>query len=288
MGKGHDQLSTYGIGADQPAAFWQNLGQQLLQQEFLVLSEDGYSTVSLTDKARQALRERASFHMKPPQVQSEPERPSRSRAGEIDCDEGLFEELRILRKELADVREVPPYVVFGDVALRHMCRSYPQTDGDFLNVPGVGHRKLQEYGQRFMGTITDWLAGNPQKEFPPLPDEHRSRRKRKREKDPAGLSGTQLETLRMFENGSTPAEIAQVRELQENTIEGHLANCVEAGRIDGLDGLVEAEDTTRIRQTIQEVGLEDGLFPIFAALEEKIGYGKIRLVLAQMAREEAL
>ena len=45
LNKGHDQLSTYGIGADQATAYWQGLGRQLVQRDYLAQSTDGYSTV---------------------------------------------------------------------------------------------------------------------------------------------------------------------------------------------------------------------------------------------------
>ena len=54
------------------------------------------------------------------------------RAGEIACDEELFERLRRLRKTLADERFVPAYIVFSDVALRQMARYYPASRRGFL------------------------------------------------------------------------------------------------------------------------------------------------------------
>ena len=65
----------------------------------------------------------------------------------------LFEKLRTLRKEIADSQGVPAYIVFSDSTLREMCVRKPENDGQFLDVPGVGRRKLDKYGARFMEVI---------------------------------------------------------------------------------------------------------------------------------------
>jgi len=67
-----------------------------------------------------------------------------------DDDEELFEQLRTLRKELADAQGVPPYVVFSDATLRGMVRRRPQTPDEFLQVSGVGQVKLERYGRAFL------------------------------------------------------------------------------------------------------------------------------------------
>src|SRR5439155_1388661 len=72
--------------------------------------------------------------------------PAEHRAGEIGCDEALFEKLRQLRKQLADQQAVPPYIIFSDVALRQMARFYPQSEADFARISGVGEKKLREFG----------------------------------------------------------------------------------------------------------------------------------------------
>jgi ATP-dependent DNA helicase RecQ len=65
----------------------------------------------------------------------------------------LFERLRALRKRLADERQVPAYVVFSDRTLQDMAARMPRTHAEFLAVHGVGHKKLEEYGQAFMAEI---------------------------------------------------------------------------------------------------------------------------------------
>jgi len=72
---------------------------------------------------------------------------------EAIADAGLFERLRTLRKKLADERKVPAFVVFSDQALQQMAARKPRTRDEFLDVHGVGQKKLDEYGDFFLAEI---------------------------------------------------------------------------------------------------------------------------------------
>jgi len=87
------------------------------------------------------------------------------RAGEIGCDEGLFEKLRALRRQIADQMGVPAYIVFSDVALRQMARFYPANEREFGRINGVGQKKLREFGVRFLEEIALHLRQNPRQAF---------------------------------------------------------------------------------------------------------------------------
>ena len=167
LAKGHNTLSTHGIGKDQPTEYWQALGRQLAQAGYLSVSDDGYGTLDLTEQSRKALRERSAIRLKRIEVASRSvSARSKSKSSGIECDEGLFEVLRGLRKQLADERGVPPYVIFGDVALRQMARRYPRTDSDFLRIPGVGQSKLKKFGAEFIQVIDEWCLENDPRDFP--------------------------------------------------------------------------------------------------------------------------
>lgn len=68
-------------------------------------------------------------------------------------EESLFESLRTLRTEIAREEKVPPYIVFSDKTLTHMCVVKPKTKGEMLKVSGVGEFKFEKYGQRFLRCI---------------------------------------------------------------------------------------------------------------------------------------
>lgn len=284
LSKGHQRLSTHGIGADKPADYWQGLGKQLIQQGFLKLSDDGYNTVELTPEAGQALKERREFRMKPIRTKTVTAASrTRAKAGAIECDDGLFEVLRRVRKDLADAKGVPPYVIFGDVALRQMARRYPRDDDAFLAIPGVGDRKLKEYGSQFIEVIDEWLHENDPRDFEPdgfLDPAPRMQKPKQKE----GLNATSRATLELFQAGQGVAAIAESRNLNATTIETHLANCIEAGKLTDLKGLIDEGEIDRIRVAVEEHGSHE-LRPIFEALNQEISYGKIRMGVAVMARE---
>ena len=65
----------------------------------------------------------------------------------------LFEELRVIRKQLADESNVPPFVIFSDKTLKDMCAKRPKNEEEFLEVSGVGANKLEKYGEAFLTAI---------------------------------------------------------------------------------------------------------------------------------------
>jgi len=168
---GHETLSTYGLGRDEPRAYWVDLGRQLLRLGLLEATEDKFATVSVSEHGREVLRDRTAVRLTRPMIAPAKDSPAaggkkrRARTGEIDCDEELFGVLRRLRAELARGRNVPPYVVFSDATLRHMARDYPRDEVSMLQIPGVGERKLSDYGAVFLAAIGGWLATNPRRQF---------------------------------------------------------------------------------------------------------------------------
>ncbi len=264
----HDQLSTYGIGKDTPREEWTSLGRQLIRLGYIDATADSYQTLSLSRAGLAVLMNRTPVLLTRSPVVTNTSTAKVSRAGSIACDEGLFAELRTLRKRLADDKGVPPYVVFGDTSLRHMCRSYPQTDRAFLDIPGVGSQKLADYGQPFMAEIQAWLAGHPRQSFaaeapPPPPPKM---------KVESGPNGTALETLRLFRQGLSPERIATQRSLTVSTVHNHLSQAIAGGvlQADPRD-YYSAEDEQMMRQAVAEHGLES-LGKLKEALNNRFDY----------------
>lgn len=82
-------------------------------------------------------------------------RPTVSFAENSDYDTSLFEVLRQIRTSEAKRKGVPPYIIFGDKALREMTLYKPTTDAAFLNINGVGEKKLVQFGEVFMAAIAE-------------------------------------------------------------------------------------------------------------------------------------
>ena len=160
----HETLSTYGIGGEHNRAAWQAIGRELIRLGYLRQAAEKFSVLELTPEGRAALSDRRTIVLtKPVAAPAAPEK--RARAGEIACDESLFDQLRRLRKQLADQQNLPAYIVFSDVALRQMARYYPTSQDDFLRISGVGEKKLAEYGAAFLAEIAAWLQTHPRQIF---------------------------------------------------------------------------------------------------------------------------
>jgi len=159
---GHHTLSTYDIGSEHTRAEWGAIGRELVRLGLLFQNPEKFNIVELTEAGRAALKSRQKITLTKSVAPTE---AAKHRAGEIACDEALFEKLRGLRKQLADGRAVPPYIIFSDVSLRQMARFYPMNGKDFSRVSGVGEKKLQEFGEIFLHEIALHLQANPRQIF---------------------------------------------------------------------------------------------------------------------------
>ena len=154
----HDQLSTYGIGREQNQDHWSHLLRQLIHCGFLEQDIGNYSVLKLTEAARPLLRGETGLTITSPRVKpGRKKRPERKIVG-LEYDQELFNQLRVLRKQIADRDGVPPYVVFGDASLAEMAATLPTDKEAFLQINGVGQAKLQRYGSEFMEEIIGYMC----------------------------------------------------------------------------------------------------------------------------------
>ncbi len=156
---GHHKLSTYGMGSDKGETEWTSILRQLIHHGYLIQDIANYSVLNLTEAARPLLRGEQTIQLAKPRIREQIKKKiTKTPASQGPYDEALFEELRALRKRLADAQGVPPYIVFGDATLIQMARDKPMSEGDLLGVIGVGQHKLEKYGKDFLDAITDHAA----------------------------------------------------------------------------------------------------------------------------------
>jgi len=149
----HDSISTFGIGKEFARGYWLAVGRELVRLGLLRQTPGLRSVLELTDAGRQTLLERL-----PVVLTSEPAAaPARLAASTAphasSAGEALFDELRALRKQLADARDVPAYVIFPDTTLRAMARDLPRNSTELRRIPGVGDKKLHDYGDAFLAAL---------------------------------------------------------------------------------------------------------------------------------------
>lgn len=155
----HDQLATWGIGADLTDQQWRGVVRQLLAQGFIATSGE-YGTLILTEAAAEVLAGNRTV-----QLRSEPDRPVKrtpaaraatAKAGlaELSADqETLFQALRAWRSATSRQQGVPAYVVFGDATLVAVAAAKPRTLAELGVLTGVGAKKLDSYGEALLEVV---------------------------------------------------------------------------------------------------------------------------------------
>ena len=152
---GHERLSTYGIGMEHTHAEWLSIARQLIHRGYLAQDIAAFSVLRLTASAAAVLRGEEAVELARPRVKEKPRRKQRlGAASELsEADFQLFDKLRELRKQLADDRGVPPYVIFGDATLVEMSQRRPANENEMLDISGVGQVKLERHGDAFLQAI---------------------------------------------------------------------------------------------------------------------------------------
>lgn len=157
-----DSNPYYGVLAKVPTFKLRQVVNHLMLQELLTVTNDEYAIVKLTDNSGRVLEDGEPVAMKMAKEQEhvakekseKKPRKSKMAGAELSAaDEALFDKLRALRSEIAKEEKVPPYIVFSDKTLVHMCVVKPRTKTEMLTVSGVGEFKFEKYGERFLECV---------------------------------------------------------------------------------------------------------------------------------------
>ena len=157
--RGHNKLSTWGIGKDKSHEHWLSVCRQLIHLGLATQDVTRGSSVRLNPQARSVLTGEQSLQLAEPRMQlSVPTRKTKtSSKAPQHYDRQLFARLKSLRRRLADELEIPPYLVFSDATLAEMSAQTPTNRIEFLAINGVGERKLERFGDEFIETINAYL-----------------------------------------------------------------------------------------------------------------------------------
>ncbi len=156
---GHGTLTVYGIGKDLSEQAWRSVLRQLLAQGLLMVDQEGYGTLALTDESRAVLKGERTLMLrreadKPVKAAATPRnkslQPDLPRAAQ-----SVFEALRSWRAGIARSHGVPAYVIFHDATLREIALARPDTLEDLGFVNGVGIKKLESYGESILECIAE-------------------------------------------------------------------------------------------------------------------------------------
>ena len=188
---GAERFKSYGRMKDTPRETLERLLAQLLEDGYLVQSDDQYAVLHIGDIA--PLKAGGQVLVKlPPQREPEQARaPKPKRRSPMDALTSagleLFNQLRQLRFDTAQREGLPPYVVFGDKSLVDMCLRAPRRAEDMLGIYGMGERKYEKYGAAFFAVIDAYRADHPDAVLsldPPAPEPEKPLPSEKKKKPP--------------------------------------------------------------------------------------------------------
>ncbi len=282
LAAGHDNLSVYGIVKDFDRNQLREVLGLLRARGMLTLNEGEYPTLRLSDTGREFLQARARLSL--PRLRAEGKAaPSRGELGflrtRVEYDEGLFQELRALRRRLADAQDVPAFFVFGDMALRHMAASRPGTLEAFARVPGVGQAKLAAYGATFTEAIRNYGGQTLSSESAPKGGDATSNGRR---------GATYDKTKELLARGLSVEEIAQERGLAPATVMRHIEWLTIRGEsIDIAPLLPPPERRRRIEEAFGRLGYAQ-LGPVKEHLGDEFSYGDLTIVRTWLRQQGRL
>ncbi|HDQ07200.1 MAG TPA: DNA helicase RecQ [Methanoculleus sp.] len=251
---------AYGKGKAHSREEWRGYLRDLIRQGYLEVGGDRYPVLTVTAAGHEVLTsDEAVVYL------TRPARGRRKKAEKMPAltgDDGdLFEDLRTLRKEIADREGVPPYCIFHDATLREIACARPQSEEELLAIRGIGKTKLARFGTAFLDACRTKDGGRE------------------------GPSASAMATLVLFRQGKTIRVIGKERDLTDEMVAAHIEECIGAGIDLPLDDLVPAYRQEAIRDAARREGTDDLRF-LKAVLGDRYPYAEIRLVLAAMKASE--
>jgi ATP-dependent DNA helicase RecQ len=265
----HDKLSVYGIVKDFSKEDLRHLIGQLVSRKLIEKHGDEFPLLGIGQPGRDFLKNREEIYL--PKFKSNGKAPQPSDAPEAGYDQELFEQLRRLRKNLADEKGVPPFVVFGDLALRQMALYLPQSAENFAKISGVGAEKLKQYGAIFTEVIQAYARENNLSALD-IPVKRTATPRRLNR-----LGPTYQETKKLLLQKRSIEQIASTRGLSAATITAHIEKLVKSGEQIDLDYLrPPVEQFAQIAAAFQQSGGK-ALWPVRELLDEQISYEELRI-----------
>ncbi len=275
--KSHKELSVYGIAKENNREALIHYCKELISYEFLQIADGEFPVLQLTEKGRKVLKNRDVVYLTAPvniEIAVEPvifqQHP---------YEKELFESLKLLRNKMAREANVPSYIIFSDSSLMDLATYLPITNSDLPKISGFGTYKIEKYGQPFLELIQDYCILNHLKTRMGLKQPKRERA-RKMEDIKERVPETKRITWQMYNEGKSILEIAEERNINILTVEGHLANYISTGELD-INDFVKMGKQDAIKKAANLYGINN-LKQLKENLPEDITYGEIKLVLASI------
>lgn len=256
--KGYDKLKSHGVGAAISWHDWQQYIIQLINQGFCEIAFHKNNALHLTSFSQKVLFEKKMVYLTKPIAFKEQAVIQKEIKEKKSPKDTLFERLRKLRYKISLEENIPAYLVFSDATLKEMERARPMSASEFMEISGVGQRKLEVYGDEFISEIISFMDGKIPK---------------KKKGD------TYKVTYDLYKEGLTIDEIAENRNLSPTTIFSHLAKLYADGKEINIYDFVTKEEVEIVRKAKEALESPATLKPYYDFLKEEMEYFKIRLAL---------
>ncbi len=266
--KEYQNLKTYNIGNDISWFDWNQYLIQLINLGYCEIAFHEQNKIKLTEFTKKVLFEGEKVRLTTIQkIDFKTEKSKEIKSKSIK--NSLLETLRKLRAEIAKEEGVPAYVIFNDATLRQIETERPLSEGDFLNIDGVGKAKLEKYGAVFIEAIMAFQKDKPKKKE---------------------IGSSYKETLALYNEGISIDEITKKRNLASTTIISHLTKLYLDGLHVDWSTYISNDEVEKIRVAKTNLILETpfALKPYFDYFEEQLSYEKIRIGLAIIEKEARL
>jgi ATP-dependent DNA helicase RecQ len=266
----HRDIKTFGIGADISKEDWTKYIHELVGRGYLKKSEGQYPVLQMTQKSQLVLRGLEKVMLTKSKEKIEVVQAIDS-AYEIQ----LFNQLKELRRKIAEESNIPAYIVLSDATLIELSTFLPLNPQEIGQISGFGEMKLAKYGEAFLTVILEYC--HEKKLSSKI---HLKKPKRIKKENREKITDTKLETLNLYKNGKEIAQIAAHRNLSIVTIETHLAFFIENGELN-INEFVSPEKFNKIQNAIQQHG-DKVLAPIRESLGEEFSYRELRMAIAHL------
>jgi ATP-dependent DNA helicase RecQ len=276
----HDQLSTYKLLAEHGKADVRDWIYQLIGQGVLLQSADEYPVLRLNPASWEVMNGKRTVRLVRMARREQREKSKAETVSWEGVDRELFELLRVLRRTIAEERQVPPYVIFNDSTLRQLARVRPSTLEKMRAISGIGDARLRDLGARFLEAILGYCG--PRK----VALDQRSATGAARLAAPAApreiKPGTRpAQAFDLFRTGAALEDVMHQTGRARSTVVDYLCEFIRRERPASLQPWLPDDRYQRIAAAARTVGTQQ-LKPIFLALGEQVPYDEIRLVVTHL------
>lgn len=277
---GHTSLNVFGILKDRRISEIQSWCNQLISQTLLISEGQDYPILKISPLGWQVLRGQKEVRLATlGRKAAEKELRAKDTSWEGISPE-VYEALRSWRRKIADRHQVAPFHILSDRVLREISRIRPSIVAHLQTIHGITAQKAREYGTEICLIVNevclslklemDVGLGPPSSNLSifgkPIPANARA-------------------SYPLYREGRHPAEVAATLNIAERTARDYLCYFIHECKPQSIRPWIDSELEARITQAAKEHGIER-MKPVYLALEEKVSYDSIRIVLSFLANQQ--